>query len=296
HSFEEALDWDFSGKLSLYSTNETEKALTYTPRGFLESLGNNQYEFDFNKRGTGIRTKEPHSYVPKDGLDAFGRITKETCHGKYYSTAYDDMGQTKSQNQRQFEWDPWGRLLKVTDSFSVWEVSYDALGRRLQTRQTQRLNSPMTKTFFYDPEEEFQEIGVQTDHEVFWKFYGPDACDAVQSSNGETVYLSRNAFGELTAVIGLEKTVYNQNTLQPYGPQTTASSNNMLSYAYSLNWHSKSPDATGLIWMGARYYDPQGGRFLSPDPAGYPICLDLYHYANGDPVNNYDPDGRLSIE
>jgi len=45
--------------------------------------------------------------------------------------------------------------------------------------------------------------------------------------------------------------------------------------------------------MGARYYDPKGGRFLSPDPIGYPICLDLYAYAAGDPVNYLDPDGRF---
>jgi hypothetical protein len=30
----------------------------------------------------------------------------------------------------------WGRLLKVTDKAFTWEASYDALGRRLQTRYT----------------------------------------------------------------------------------------------------------------------------------------------------------------
>jgi hypothetical protein len=45
--------------------------------------------------------------------------------------------------------------------------------------------------------------------------------------------------------------------------------------------------------MGARYYDPKGGKFLSPDPIGLPLCLDLYAYAGGDPVNYMDPDGRF---
>ena len=45
--------------------------------------------------------------------------------------------------------------------------------------------------------------------------------------------------------------------------------------------------------MGTRYYDPRSGRFLSPDPVGYPLCLDLYAYAGGDPVNYHDPDGRF---
>jgi hypothetical protein len=46
--------------------------------------------------------------------------------------------------------------------------------------------------------------------------------------------------------------------------------------------------------MGERYYDSTSGRFLSPDPVSYPICLDLYAYANGDPVNYIDLNGRFS--
>ena len=65
-------------------------------------------------------------------------------------------------------------------------------------------------------------------------------------------------------------------------------------HAKTLCWHSKSTDPTGLIWMGTRYYDPKAGRFISPDPLGHPICMDLYTYAGGDPVNYFDPDGRFS--
>ncbi|MBI5396095.1 MAG: RHS repeat-associated core domain-containing protein [Verrucomicrobia bacterium] len=41
------------------------------------------------------------------------------------------------------------------------------------------------------------------------------------------------------------------------------------------------------------YYDPVAGRFLSPDPLGHEASMDLYSYANGDPVNFMDPDGRF---
>jgi RHS repeat-associated protein len=64
------------------------------------------------------------------------------------------------------------------------------------------------------------------------------------------------------------------------------------SYAKSLAWQSKCVDQTGLIWMGARYYEPETGRFLSVDPISHPVNMELYNYANGDPINFYDPDGR----
>jgi RHS repeat-associated protein len=48
-------------------------------------------------------------------------------------------------------------------------------------------------------------------------------------------------------------------------------------------------DPTGLYKMGARYYDPQLGRFTQPDPSGQET--NPYLYAAGDPVNNIDPSG-----
>ena len=45
--------------------------------------------------------------------------------------------------------------------------------------------------------------------------------------------------------------------------------------------------------MGERYYDPKAGRFISPDPVSHPMCMDLYTYGGGDPVNYFDPTGRF---
>lgn len=56
--------------------------------------------------------------------------------------------------------------------------------------------------------------------------------------------------------------------------------------------------STGLVYMQARYYDPEIGRFLSVDPVTFaPDRLDhfnRYWYANGNPIGNVDPDGRES--
>jgi uncharacterized protein RhaS with RHS repeats len=41
----------------------------------------------------------------------------------------------------------------------------------------------------------------------------------------------------------------------------------------------------------ARFYDPNLGRFLQPDPIGYADGPDWYLYAHDDPVNGSDPTG-----
>jgi RHS repeat-associated protein len=48
---------------------------------------------------------------------------------------------------------------------------------------------------------------------------------------------------------------------------------------------------TGLVHLGAREYDPQTGRFITPDPTGFRGGLNLYGYVMNDPVNLIDPSG-----
>ncbi|HVC32527.1 MAG TPA: RHS repeat-associated core domain-containing protein, partial [Chloroflexota bacterium] len=52
------------------------------------------------------------------------------------------------------------------------------------------------------------------------------------------------------------------------------------------------PD-TGLVRFGARDYDPQTGRWLAKDPAGFQgQDTNLYSYVHDDPVNIADPSGQ----
>jgi len=60
--------------------------------------------------------------------------------------------------------------------------------------------------------------------------------------------------------------------------------------------HSYSSE-TGLIYMGARWYDPENGRFLSPDPTGININetytgFNPYVYAANNPNKFFDPNGE----
>ena len=294
-SIQETLKWNASGKLSTYHSPLRQKQFTYTSRGHLQTAGTESYTFDFGSAGTGIRTAAQSNQIPHDGLDAFGRVIAEIIDKYSLRTSYDSMGQVVSQGQRQFEWDPWGRLLKVTDPTMTWEASYDALGRRLQTRYTPESHETLTTTSFYDPEEEFQEIGIQLGNKTYWKLYGPDSCDALIDETGATAFLMHNALNELTAITTWQGTQYTLSVCSSYGPQAQPFiPTDLLSYAQSLSWNSKSLDPTGFILMGKRYYDPKTGRFISPDPVGYPLCMDLYAYTNGDPINYMDLDGRFA--
>ena len=55
-------------------------------------------------------------------------------------------------------------------------------------------------------------------------------------------------------------------------------------------------DASGMIYMRNRYYDPGTGRFTQRDPIGLAGGINQYGYAGGDPVNRSDPFGLRDIE
>jgi RHS repeat-associated protein len=52
-----------------------------------------------------------------------------------------------------------------------------------------------------------------------------------------------------------------------------------------------SADASGLLYRRNRYYDPTTGQFTQEDPIGIAGGLNLYGYANGDPLGLSDPFG-----
>lgn len=48
---------------------------------------------------------------------------------------------------------------------------------------------------------------------------------------------------------------------------------------------------TGLVYFGFRYYNPDTGRWLNPDPIEEWGGLNLYGYVDNDPLNWVDPYG-----
>jgi RHS repeat-associated protein len=58
-----------------------------------------------------------------------------------------------------------------------------------------------------------------------------------------------------------------------------------------MHAHPFTEPMTRLNYVRARWFDPETGTFLSPDPMGYVDSSNLYAFAGGDPVNQRDPKG-----
>lgn len=80
---------------------------------------------------------------------------------------------------------------------------------------------------------------------------------------------------------------------QPYGQSSFVMTRDtqqlrLKDYHYSGKMRDK---ITGLYYYGARYYAPQFGRWLSPDPAGLIDTLNLYAFVGNNPLTSFDEFG-----
>ncbi len=92
----------------------------------------------------------------------------------------------------------------------------------------------------------------------------------------------------MVALTDASGAVSHSYTYDPYGvtTETTASGAVANPWRYTGQYQDA---ATGLYKMGARYYQPELGRWTQPDPSGQEA--NAYLYAGGNPANFIDPSG-----
>ncbi|TPG48475.1 RHS repeat-associated core domain-containing protein [Rhodanobacter glycinis] len=110
---------------------------------------------------------------------------------------------------------------------------------------------------------------------------------------GTVTYVYTDPQGTPLAEANASGTITARFDYAPYGQSVTSMGAAPNGPGYT--GHVNDPD-TGLVYMQARYYDPEVGRFLSVDPvgvkAGAIFGFNRYDYTKNNPIKNVDPDGK----
>ncbi len=111
-------------------------------------------------------------------------------------------------------------------------------------------------------------------------------------------YFQNDATGTPVVATSATGTVLWRETHQPYGVRHTQQAK-VASYPLQFTGHAEDPD-TGMVYTGARMYDPALARFTGADPApiepSNPRSFTRYGYGNNNPYRNVDPDGESPID
>ncbi len=108
---------------------------------------------------------------------------------------------------------------------------------------------------------------------------------------GGTDYFLGDALGSVRQLVDADGEVTLAKGYEPYGQLMSSAGSGATSYGFTNEWM----DATGLVYLRARYYAPWQGRFLSRDAwdgdYNQPLTLNKWLYVSANPINFTDPMG-----
>jgi RHS repeat-associated protein len=118
--------------------------------------------------------------------------------------------------------------------------------------------------------------------------------------DGERGYAHGDARGSIAAITNSSGDVVGNWRVDPWGrAEASASNEGGLGAQRHVFGGHVSDRATGLVYMRARYYDPEAGLFLTKDPASGsaedPRSRHPYLYAHASPLSGIDPSGRSTV-
>ena len=197
---------------------------------------------------------------------------------------YDANGSLTNDGAGAFTWDARNRLTAITATPASFV--YDGVGRR-----TTATLGGVTRGYLYDGGDIVQELsgatpsaglltGLSVD-ERFSRTVGGAASTFLTDALGSTIALADST--------GAIKTSY---AYDPGGVTSQTGAANTSAYQFTGR---ENDGATGLYYDRARFYDPAWGRFISEDPIGLAGGVNLYEYANGDPISEKDARGLLGV-
>lgn len=204
-------------------------------------------------------------------------------------------------------WNAVGQLdsLRSRDSMGTLTLritwGYDGLGRQVR----QSVGSDTTR-YLWDGDTRIFKLNSLGSRLAYWTYYPgthePQSvaflnCDVSQGGCFfHTLYYVTDALHNTVALLksdGSSPVVYSQFRYGPFGDSLGVTGNDV--NAGHLRYKGAFYDGhTGLYQMGIRYYDPEVGRFLSEDPLGLSAGINVYTFADNDPVNGYDPTGTCA--
>ncbi|MFA4888346.1 MAG: RHS repeat-associated core domain-containing protein [Candidatus Omnitrophota bacterium] len=209
--------------------------------------------------------------------DLNGNLIKKERAGKTTNYTYDLENRllhiTGGNLDIAYQYDAEGKRISSTQGSSSTNYLYDGLSVILERNSqgqnlTSYIRNPLAAGGIGGIIKEATPIPGYPD--AYYHYDGQDNVTVITGSSAERLMsASYDSFGNL-----LEKSGIADN-----------------SYKFS----TKETDPSGLIYFGARYYDPRIGRFITRDPLGMVNGPNLYLYCLNDPLNWIDPWG-LCVE
>jgi RHS repeat-associated protein len=174
---------------------------------------------------------------------------------------------------------------------NTYHYKYDGLGNRV----SKRANTTETR-YIVDPSGPLPSILAETDASgniTAYYVYGLGLISKITPTD-QAYFYHYNGLGSTIAITDSLGNIVNKYAYDAFGKVLSQTENIPNPFKY-VGKYGVMDDGNGLLYMRARFYDPEIGRFISKDPIGFGGGdLNLYAYVGNNPVNHRDPMGLWS--
>jgi len=197
-------------------------------------------------------------------------VTQRVIGGQTYTLAYD------AEN----------RLITVTGPILTASFTYDADGKRVQSV----INGTTIK---------FIGAHYEVEGTTIRKYYFAGSSRiAMRTGTSTPVYFLQDHLGSTSLTTDASGNLVAQMWYKAWGEVRYTSGSTPTKYTYTGQYSNTAE--FGLMYYGARWYDPAISHFSQPDTLipeqNDPQSYDRYSYTRNNPVNRYDPTGHVDCD
>jgi RHS repeat-associated protein len=272
-------EYDALGRLAAARHGSSAEVFAFDPIGNLTRKGGAQFD-----------------YLEADRPSQIARV--RTASGEELPFEYDVNGRRVSDGDRTYVYDDWDRLVEVWSAGElVTSYGYSDTGERIFTRGLDGTELEMGDGIRFRGDRIERTITFSGRPVAVERYYTAQSGRARprEVASPDVVFLHLDHQQSVTMVTDPSGRAVEYRRYRPFGdsaglfdgggtPADTATTR------YAFTSHAEDPDA-GLLFLGARHYDPASGSFLTLDPGMQ--FASPYAYSDGNPISGRDPDGKL---
>jgi len=229
------------------------------------------------------------------GLDGWGDLLTGWSDGTSpRDYTYDGIGNPLSDGKYTYTWEHGKQLAQIQKGTVTGTYTYDADGLRIA-----RTYGGVSYTYVYSGS---QLVRMKRNNDTLYFTYDSAGTPVTVNYNGTVYFYVTNLQGDVVAIVDHVGNAVLNYTYDAWGKMLACTGNmsTTLGFSNPLRYRGYVYDLeTGLYYLKSRYYDPEIGRFISPDmliSTGQKFNgHNMFAYCLNNPVNCIDSDGYDAI-
>ena len=285
---------------------EGTREFTYTQEGYIKTDSKNNVSYEYDNLGNIVKkSKGGIEYTYK--YFSNNRLKSVESNNKKINISYDESNplypslieRSEGEKREEIKLSYEGRRLSIVEiGTKKYLYKYDSLGQRVIKEEGNN------KERYQYQDGRIKQVEKEGEYSLIYSYSSNGIIQSVSEISNKdikTYFYLIDIIGNIVGLVDENGNIVVEYDYSSYGKVEVKKDTVGISKKDHIRYKGYIYDEeTKLYYLISRYYDPEIGRFISPDSVEYiePSSisgLNLYVYCCNDPINMYDPSGHFAL-